>query len=117
MHFVCSECKTELVLPEASQVVSGPCPKCGTWIDASEFAPQKDPDPQVGSSLPAKSDPKRRRGVSVSGKGRVRADGYLDHEFNERKELHTTIKILAVTLAVLAVILFITMYLKEWMTQ
>lgn len=52
----------------------------------------------------------------MSGRGRVRADGFLDQEYGERKELYGTIKVLAVSLAALAAILFVTLYLKQWMT-
>lgn len=46
----------------------------------------------------------------------MRADGYLDQEYGERKELYGTIKVLAVSMAVLAVILLVTLYFKLWMS-
>jgi hypothetical protein len=60
---------------------------------------------------------KRRAQAPTSGRGSIRADGYLDHDHTERKELFVTLRVLAVTLAVLAVILFITLYLKQWMMK
>lgn len=117
LRFVCSGCRTALVLQDATQAVSGPCPKCSTWIDASQFSLQKEPLKGLDARLPAKSAPERRRNKSVvGGRGRVRADGFLDHDYGERKELYGTIKVIAVTLAVLAVILFVTLYLKQWMS-
>jgi hypothetical protein len=53
----------------------------------------------------------------TGGRGRVQADGFLDHEYNERKELFGTLRVLATFLAVAAVILFVTLYLREWMTK
>jgi xanthine/uracil permease len=58
---------------------------------------------------------RRRSSVPVSSRGRIRADGHLDHEHGERKELYATLRFLAVSLAVLAVILFITLYMRQWM--
>jgi hypothetical protein len=53
----------------------------------------------------------------AGGRGHVRADGFLDHEYNERKELYGTLRVLAVSLLVAAVILFITLYLRDWMMK
>ena len=75
--------------------------------------------PQIGSDANASPPQTSRRRKSenvISGRGRVRADGYLDHEFNERRELFGTLRVLAVSLAVVAVILLITLYLRHWMT-
>ena len=58
---------------------------------------------------------KRSHGDAIGGRGRVRADGYLDREYTERRELFGTLRVLAVSLAVLAVILFVTLYLRQWM--
>lgn len=66
--------------------------------------------PQVGTQR------KHRHGNVIAGRGRVRADGYQDHEYNERRELFGTLRVLAVSLAVLAVILFITLYMRQWMS-
>ncbi len=60
---------------------------------------------------------KRRSPTPTAGRGSIRADGYLDHNHSERKELFVTLRVLAVTLAVLAVILFVTLYMKQWMSQ
>lgn len=65
---------------------------------------------------PPKTSRRRRSENIISGRGRVRADGYLDHEFNERREMFGTLRVLAVSLAVAAVILLITLYLRHWMT-
>ena len=101
------------MLHPAASAVSGPCPKCGTWIDSAQFTLPKEP----ATRLPEKSAAEQRRSRSVvSGRGRVRADGFLDQEYGERKELYGTIKVLAVSLAALAAILFVTLYLKQWMT-
>lgn len=106
------------MLQDATQAVSGPCPKCGAWIDATQFSPRKESLKSPNASLPSKSTSEQRKSKSiVSGRGRVRADGYLDQEYGERKELFGTIKVLAVTLAVLAVILLVTLYLKQWMSH
>ncbi len=51
------------------------------------------------------------------GKGRVRADGYLAHEYNERRELFGTLRILVLFLAVAAVILFVILYMRQWMLK
>lgn len=117
LRFVCSGCRTTLILQDATQAVSGPCPQCSTWIDASQFSLQKEPLKGVDARLPEKSTTGRKQNKSiVNGRGRVRADGFLDHDHVERKELYGTIKVIAVTLAVLAVILFVTLYMKQWMS-
>lgn len=109
LRFVCGSCGTPLILPDAKSAASGPCPKCMAWIDSSQFVP---PD----TNAPVQAATRRRRKENViGGRGRVRADGYLDHEYNDRRELFRTLRLLAVSLAVLAVILFITLYLKQWM--
>ena len=96
--------------------MSGPCPKCGTWIEASQFQMQDTPARPLSTKLPEPgAQRKRRHDSAIGGRGRVRADGYLDHEYNERRELFGTLRVLAVSLAVLAVILFITLYLRHWM--
>jgi xanthine/uracil permease len=53
----------------------------------------------------------------IAGRGSVRADGFLDHEYNERRELFGTLRVIAVALAVLAVILCITLYMRQWMAS
>ncbi|MEP2777132.1 MAG: hypothetical protein ABJQ29_14770 [Luteolibacter sp.] len=105
-------------MQDASQGVSGPCPNCNTWIDASQFSLQKELLKGLDVQLPTKSALQQRRSRSVvSGRGRIRADGYLDQEYGERKELYGTIKVLAVSLSVLALILFITLYMKQWLAN
>jgi len=102
------------VVPESQSGVSGPCPSCSTWIDASDFSMQDAP----AKTLAANIGPRKRRSQpATSGRGSIRADGYLDHDHTERKELFLTLRVLAVTLAVLAVILFITLYMKQWMMK
>ena len=63
---------------------------------------------------PAEAETRRRQG-SKSGGNRIRADGYLDHEYNDRKELHRTIRVLAFFLAVGAILLIVTFYMRSWM--
>lgn len=66
----------------------------------------------------AHASSRRRRSATVtSGRGRVRADGYLDHEYNERREMFGTLRVLAVSLAVLAVIMFIVLYMRHWLAS
>lgn len=60
---------------------------------------------------------RRRSEPLAGGRGRIRADGNLDHDYSERKELFGTLRVLAVGLAVMAVILFITLYMKQWMSH
>lgn len=62
-----------------------------------------------GRSL--KKQPAVARGQS---RGRIRADGFIDHGHTERKELFLTLRVLAVFLAVMAVILFVALYMKQW---
>ena len=116
LQFVCSGCKTALIVPDSKESVSGPCPKCGAWIEASQIQIQDSPAKPLSGKL---AQPgvmrKRSHGNAIGGRGRVRADGYLDHEYTERRELFGTLRVLAVSLAVLAVILFITLYLRQWM--
>jgi hypothetical protein len=118
MRFVCRGCGTPLILPDAKSAVSGPCPKCAAWIDASELivleAVRKRPDANVAA---AGASRRSRNNNATGGRRRVSADGYLDHEYNERRELFGTLRVLAVTLAVLAAILFVTLYLKHWMAS
>jgi len=103
---------------ESQAGVSGPCPKCGTWIDASQFQPTDAPLHVLSVGLPVRSDSaKHRKQTVTSGKGSVRADGYLDHDHTERREMFATLRILAVSLAVIAVILFVTLYMKDWMSK
>jgi len=114
LRFVCRACKASLVVTESQSGVSGPCPSCSTWIDASDFSLLDTPD-----KVPAAGNPPRhRRSQSATpGRGSIRADGYLDHDHSERKELFVTLRVLAVSMAVLAVILFVTLYMKQWMAQ
>ncbi|MBG7608095.1 MAG: hypothetical protein IZT59_08735 [Verrucomicrobia bacterium] len=94
--------------------MSGSCPSCSTWIEASDFTMQVAP----AKALAANVAPRKRCSQSAtSGRGSIRADGYLDHDHNERKELFVTLRVLAVTLAILAVILFVTLYVKQWMLE
>lgn len=115
MRCVCNACGTPLIVPESKAGVSGPCPKCGTWMDGSSFTLQDAPPKTVHAKIPDSGS--RRRQTVTSGRGRMRADGYLDHEYGERKELFGTLRVLAVTLAVLAVILFVTLYMRQWMSK
>jgi xanthine/uracil permease len=71
-------------------------------------------NPNAQVSEPGSSQKHRSQNV-IGGRGSVRADGYLDHEYNERRELFGTLRVIAVSLAVLAVILFIALYLRQWM--
>ncbi|MDP4625225.1 MAG: hypothetical protein NWT08_08815 [Akkermansiaceae bacterium] len=104
-------------MQDTTHAVSGPCPKCGAWIDASQFSLEKEMLKGLSARLPSKTTSEHKRSKSiVGGKGSIRADGYLDQDYGERKELYGTIKVLAVSLAVLAAILFVTLYLKQWMT-
>ena len=114
MRFVCRACKTSLVVPESQVGMSGPCPSCSTWIEASDFTRQDAPAKALEVNIPQR---KRRSQPATSGRGSIRADGYLDHDHNERKELFVALRVLAVTLAVLAVILFVTLYMKQWTLQ
>ncbi|MFD2255723.1 hypothetical protein ACFSSA_03460 [Luteolibacter algae] len=117
LRFVCLSCKTSLVVVGGRKGVSGPCPKCDAWIDASQFEEGDETVRTLNAQLPPVSSGRRRRGQSItSGRGTVRADGFIDHEFNDRRELFVTLRILAVSLAVIAVILFVTLYLKQWAT-
>jgi hypothetical protein len=75
---------------------------------------------QNGLSLNAlaHASSRRRRSASVtSGRGTVRADGFLDHGYNERREMFGTLRVLAVSLAVMALIMFIALYLRHWLAS
>ena len=115
-RFTCSVCETPLIVSGSKDPVSGPCPKCEAWIQAEQF--QKTDGPAINLSarvgLPSKGSRSRSRAGSNSSRGRIRADGFLDHNFNERRELFGTLRVLAVALAVLAVILFVALYMKQW---
>lgn len=151
LRHICEGCGTPLVLPVSRAGVSGPCPKCRNWIDASKFvfpempcpssihglarsplpSPAASPlpspaalppllSPQIPPPVAAASvnpPTKRRMQPLAGGRGHVRADGFLDHEYNERRELFGTLRVLAVSLLVAAVILFITLYLRDWMMK
>ncbi len=115
-RFVCSSCGTSLVVTDSDVAVSGPCPKCAAWIDAARFQHSETPHHVHNVRLPDPAASAKRRSPTITGgKGRVRADGYLDHEYSERKELHATLRVMAVSLAVLAIIFFCILYMKEWM--
>lgn len=60
---------------------------------------------------------KKRIETLAGGRGHVRADGYLDHNYTERKELYDTLRVLAVFAVVGAVILFVFLYMRQWMSQ
>lgn len=118
MRFVCTACGTSLVVADSNAGVSGPCPQCSTWIDASQFKLQSAPAKTLEAKVSTGNSPRKRRPQAVTtGRGSIRADGYLDHDHNERRELFTTLRVLAVFLAVSAVILFITLYMKQWMMK
>jgi len=116
--FMCSVCGTQLALSVASEVVSGPCPKCRTWIESFELTGSDEIGDQEASRTPnAMKGPRRRAQALPSGQGRIRAHGCLDHEGNERRELYSTLRVIAVALGMIAVIIFITLYLEQWMTR
>ncbi|MGJ8632892.1 MAG: hypothetical protein ACSHX7_03150 [Luteolibacter sp.] len=118
IRFACKSCKTELVLPEAQGEISGPCPKCGSWIDSSSISPSTDKAVTLNAALPAQSVKKKRCSQTVtSGKGRVRADGYLDHDYNDQRELVKTLRLVSICLTVIAVIFFVSLYMKQWLAQ
>jgi len=47
----------------------------------------------------------------------MRADGYIDHDYSDRKELYGTLRVLAVFAAVGAVILLVFLYMRQWMLK
>ena len=55
--------------------------------------------------------------AAIPGIGSIRADGYLDHDYHERREIVVTLRVMAVSPALLAVILFVTLYMKQWMAE
>jgi hypothetical protein len=115
MRFVCAGCRTPLVVADSQVGVSGPCPNCDTWIDASQFTSQYTPAKVLEASVPSSGSSRKRRSQNLDGgRGNIRADGYLDHNHNERRELFGTLRVLAVSLAVLAVILFVALFMKQW---
>ena len=96
--------------------MGGPCPRCAAWIDTADLRALASPVEsrfEIGNAPKVSLD--RRSQDVLAGRGRVRADGYLDHEYTERRELFGTLRVLAVSLAVLAVIFFVTLYLRHWM--
>jgi hypothetical protein len=70
----------------------------------------------IQSPSPAQVRKKRSQPVT-GGRGRVSADGSLDHQYSERREFFGTLRVLAVSLAVLAVIFFITLNMHQWMAR
>ena len=114
IRFACKGCGASLTLPFASPVVSGPCPKCAAWIDAREYIVANRHAQTQGGHVPEPGFRRKRRSQNViGGRGRVRADGFLDHEYNERRELFGTLRVLAVSLAVLALILFVIFHMRK----
>lgn len=65
---------------------------------------------------PAEAEFLRKQGTK-SGGTRIRADGYLDHEYNDRKELHRTIRVLAFFLAAGAILLIVTFFMRAQMAN
>jgi hypothetical protein len=119
LRYLCDGCGATLVLPASRAGASGPCPKCSKWIDTSKFVLPEIPARVTVPMIPSASNPhvKKRMQAPNRGRGRIRADEFLDHEYNERKELFGTMRVLAVFLAVAAVILFVTLYLRDWMMK
>jgi phage FluMu protein Com len=115
VRFRCGACGTVLTLPESKAGASGPCPRCGTWIDATLFHPHGTPIPALPVA-PAADAGRSTRGAKARG-SRIRADGFLDHEYNERKELYKTLRVLAFFVAVAAVVLVVTVYMRTWMLK
>ena len=95
--------------------VSGPCPICETWIEAERFQKVNDPTASFSAGV---ETPSRNRKLSSRGgsnvSGRIRAGEYPDHNFNGRRELFVTLRMLAAALAVLALISFVALYMKQW---
>ena len=119
VRFVCGACGTILAVPMSKVGTSGACPRCGTWIDGVRFisgqASYPAPMPAVPMN-PAEAEFLRKQGTkSVS--TRIRADGYLDHEYNDRKELHRTIRVLAFFLAAGAILLIVTFFMRAQMAN
>ena len=120
LRYVCETCRTPLLLPASRVGTSGPCPKCGKWIDASKFVFPEIPASHAKAAriAPDATPPARKRRESVtSGRGRMRADGYIDHDYSDRKELYGTLRVLAVFAAVGAVILLVFLYMRQWMLK
>jgi hypothetical protein len=51
------------------------------------------------------------------GRSRIRADGFLDHEFIERRETYKTLKVFVFFAVVAAVLLIVTVYMRSWMLK
>ena len=114
-RFRCGACGTVLTLSESKAGVSGPCPRCGTWIDAAQLHSN---EALPLASIPALPIvPTTAHNRSKTGGSRIRADGFLDHEYNERKELYKTLKVLAFFVAVAGVVLIVTLYMRTWMLK
>ena len=115
LRFTCKTCHTVLTIPVSQAGVSGPCPNCSAWVDASEVS--LGPPPSVPPSPPASfqptTAPRSRRPDSVtSGRGRIRADGHLDHSHQERKEFAGTLKLIVTVVAVAGIILSVFIWMK-----
>ncbi|WP_411826616.1 hypothetical protein [Luteolibacter sp. AS25] len=113
-RFVCEGCGTALIVQGSNAGLSGPCPKCNMWIDSSAFREVPSGYMALNANIPSQ---RRKTSDKPIRKGRLSADGFLDHDYNEKRELHGTLKILAITLAVVAVILFVTVYMNQWMAK
>ncbi len=114
MRVICPACTTHLVVPLARANESGPCPKCGAWIDAAAVHSQQRPVSAARDTLA----PRRRGSAHIkSGRGRVSPDGYIDHGHAEQQEIYGTLKVLAVFMAVLALILFVIIYGRPLMAE
>lgn len=112
--FACPVCKTRLSVPAAGVATSGPCPNCKTVIESPSFEEIDPSDPRYTQIAEGKGNSPRSLD---GGRGRIRADGYLDHDFNERRELSGTLRVLAVSLAVMAFIAIVILYMQQWMTD
>jgi predicted RNA-binding Zn-ribbon protein involved in translation (DUF1610 family) len=111
VRFICEACGTALILHCSQIGVSSPCPVCNTWIDSSKYALKAAPDLGTQTPHPFSGD-RRRKQPSVIRKGRIQADGYLDHKHIEQKDLFSSLRVFMIFLAAGAVIFFVILFMR-----
>lgn len=110
---VCNHCHTLLTLPANMAGTSGPCPRCQTWLDASIFQATGSGTDVMQQTEATSAESEKRKHLSSSGKGVLKADSFIDFEHLERRELHATLKVLAISLAIGAIIFLVSLYILK----
>lgn len=106
---VCPHCDAQLVLrPGQPTDISGPCPRCGSWIT-------REPTSGTGSRAPATGSAirhRRRRPQS-----RIAPDSIIDHRLAEQRETARSARVLAWFLFAACACAFVAWLLQKWVAR